>query len=1010
LEPERDEGNAFAHGNGNGNFLGGLDGRSMTLLGDPVCDVDALADTVAIALPEHPAGAAPPETAEESRALSLTRTLAAAALSTAAASWMTGGIFRSGAARGIGMFGIAIAVTLTVLGARLRRPTLLQLLVIPAAVVAGALLVLPSAGGSATIPSLVGDALHAGGILQPPIALDPGWRLVLVVLFAGVCSAATTLALSLDRPMLGVALPVPVVAVAALVQPAGSELLSVGGAVVLLAAALAIAYGADLSRASTLGLAFERGRLLRGAALVLALVVAVVGIGRIGVLFPTSDTTRVVPPQPPQAQPPGPDRALFAVRFTGDDTAPLRTGVLDVYDSNTSQWLLPSYDTSRMQSIRPPAAVPGAPQGGGVHVEVTIRDFPGHILPAVPDANRVTGTGDTLRVDPRTGQIELADQPAYGGLAYTLDAPSPPTAEQLTNAQAPPTTMHDFLSLPSPPPAVAQLLARAPANPFNRMQYLRKALYDKVVAAGGGAPGPVPPQRVVEMLSGGKANPFEITAAEAMLARWAGVPARIAFGYEPQTAGGGVYEVHPRDGAAWLETWFQGHGWLPIVGVPPRAQATFDRGQRNSDAGITPSDRIGLLVYVPVQEHTSLALYEQVQWWLLRVVPFAILAALLVIAYPMFLKRLRAARRTRWALQRGPAERIAVAYAEFRDAMRDLAIGDPVLTPLLFLVAVEPDDEHAELAWLVTRALWGDLRRDLRGQDADAAELLGRSVRRRTVRAQSPLSRMLATIARTSLRDPYTTEIPNLWPHLRLATPRRGALRGPRRMLLRRRVAGATATLALVVAVSALLPPPGGATPAAAHPASTTEDARLDALVPQSVGALVMLRQTSVEAPFHNPGPGALVTAGHVYTIHNGDVIEGSVQVSLLRPDLDRSSSDLINGLRARLGSGNFVEMLERRPVDDGGCACRGQYTEIKVKDEPLRFNQRIWVSVLPDQRIYFWFPPQQHTLEVVVLRGQFPALSADELVLTMSDREHGAPLVAVPVPAIAAEQAGGSQ
>ncbi len=184
----------------------------------------------------------------------------------------------------------------------------------------------------------------------------------------------------------------------------------------------------------------------------------------------------------------------------------------------------------------------------------------------------------------------------------------------------------------------------------------------------------------------------------------------------------------------------------------------------------------------------------------------------------------------------------------------------------------------------------------------------------------------------------------------------------------------------------------------------------LDALVPPSAGPLLMQRQGSVEAAFRNAGPGALVTAGHVYTVHNGDVIEGSVQVSLLRPDLDRGSSDLVDGLRQRLGGGSFVDMVERAPLFDGACSCAGRYTETAVKDEALRFHQRIWLSALPDQRIYFWFPPQPHTLEVVVLRGQFPALSADELVLTMSDREHGAPLVAVPVPPIAAEQAGGSQ
>jgi Transglutaminase-like superfamily/TgpA N-terminal domain len=951
----------------------------------------------------------------------LGRTLTAAALSTAAAAWMAGGIFRSGAARGVGVVGIAIAVLLTVIGARVRRPTTLQLLTVPLAVVAGALLVLPSTGGSATIPSLVRDALHAGGILQPPVAFDPGWRLLLVVLFAGICSAATSLALSADRPMLGVALPAPVIAIAALVQPQGSELLSVGGSVVLLAAALLAAYGADLSRASSLSLDFERGRVVRAGALALALVVAVAGLGHVGALFPQPERTAVIPPQPPQAQPPGPDRVLFAVRFTGGASLPLRTGVLDVYDTNSHTWLLPPYDTHRLESVRAPSPLPGAPKAGaGVHAEVTIRDLGGHVLPSLPDATRIAGIDQSLLADPRTGELSLADQPAGAGTAYSVDATALPTAQQLTAAPPPSGTARDFLAVPPPPQPIAQLLLTAPANPFNRMQFLRQKLYAKVVAAGGGTPVAVSPQRVAEMLGGAKASPFEIVAAEALLARWSGVPSRIGFGYEPQTAGDAQYEVHPRDGSAWLEVWFQGYGWLPVTGAPPHAQATFDRSQRNTDPTISPSDRLGLLVYVPVRVHTSLQLYEEVQWWLLRILPAVVLIALLALAYPALLKRLRRARRWRWALQRGPAERIAVAYAEFRDAMRDLAVGDPSLTPLLFLAEIDADDEHAELAWLVTRALWGDLRRDLQNDDAEAAELLAHSVRRRVTRAQSMLNRGLGAIARTSLRTPYTAEIPNLWPQPRRAVARAAAWwpgggggngGGPRR-LLTRRLAGATAaTLLLAVTATVLSRLDGGTQTASAHGteaargttatlASSTraDDHALDGLVPAAAGTLVMLRETSVEGAFRRPGADALVSSGRVYTIHNGDVIEGSVQVSTLRPDVPRDSPELLSGLEHDLG-GTFVPMRERVPLFDGSCACSGQYRDLLVQDEALRFNQRIEVSVLPDQRIYLWFPPQQHTLMIVVLRSQFPPLSADELVLTLSDQQHGAPLVAVPVP-----------
>ena len=56
---------------------------------------------------------------------------------------------------------------------------------------------------------------------------------------------------------------------------------------------------------------------------------------------------------------------------------------------------------------------------------------------------------------------------------------------------------------------------------------------------------------------------------------------------------------------------------------------------------------------------------------------------------------------------------MAVAYCELRDRMIDLALPGRGTTPLELVELVEEDEEHAELAWLVTRGLWGDLRSGL---------------------------------------------------------------------------------------------------------------------------------------------------------------------------------------------------------------------------------------------------------------------------------------------------------
>ena len=64
-----------------------------------------------------------------------------------------------------------------------------------------------SGAGTSSLPSLVKDAATTSQVLQPPIDFAPGWRLILLVVLSLLASAACSLALSLDRPRLAVAVP-----------------------------------------------------------------------------------------------------------------------------------------------------------------------------------------------------------------------------------------------------------------------------------------------------------------------------------------------------------------------------------------------------------------------------------------------------------------------------------------------------------------------------------------------------------------------------------------------------------------------------------------------------------------------------------------------------------------------------------------------------------------------------------------------------------------------------------
>jgi hypothetical protein len=330
---------------------------------------------------------------------------------------------------------------------------------------------------------------------------------------------------------------------------------------------------------------------------------------------------------------------------------------------------------------------------------------------------------------------------------------------------------------------IESLLQSAPQTPWARLDILRKRLLSEVTAEGAGAPVDVPPEKVVDLLEGSKVGtPFEIVAAEALLARWAGVPSRIGFGFDGLNDESGTLTVRPKNSAQWLEAWFEGFGWVPLIGQPEKARTELDSDPNaRFNPSILPSDDVAVEIYVPVEIRNLKLLYERVRETLLRILPFAVLALAAWIGWPAAAKARRRQKRRRWAAAHGAQAQVAVEYAELRDLAIDLDVGDEWDTPLEWLHKVQPDDEHAELAWLAARALYGDMRDTVTDDDARVAEELAGSMRRRLSRGQPGTTRFIAAISRTSLERPFTTELPNVrlvrLPRIRLPRPR---LRLPR--------------------------------------------------------------------------------------------------------------------------------------------------------------------------------------------------------------------------------------
>lgn len=912
----------------------------------------------------------------------------AAGLSAAASAWMVGGLFREFSARLVALTGVAVGTGIVVLSHRLRRGTALQWLTAPIAILVGVLLTAPDLSGGLTLTRLVSDAIHTGGLLQPPVPFDPGWKVVLVGLLALVSLGAASLGVATRRPRLGVALPLPLTMGAAIIQPDTAQLASAAVGMALTVAALSVAYGAELGRDGRVGGGFEVRRLLRTAGVAAALFAVVAGLNSFGFLFPQPNRNHTIPPQPPPVSPPLSDRVLFS--YTAKAPTPLPLGVLDVYDSSDGAWLLPGYDASRLQRLEPPITIPGGAAGAGspITVGVVMGDWSGRALPSLARLTRLQDSAGAVTLDPRTDALALADRLVTPGMRYTLVGAPTPTARQLSSAPSPPSSMADYLSAPSPPNEVvvaigdckrAAAQAHAGNDGFDLLQCARQKLYSNVVASGPGVPRNVTPARVAEMFHNGiEATPYEITAADALLARWVGVPSRIGYGYyggdrQPD----GSYQVHPVHGATWMEAYFSGIGWIPILGQPPRATQSTSPQAKNNVPSIA-TDHLQLILYIPYQRPTLQLLYESLQYIAFSVLPIVVLVVAVLMTYPWALKRLRRRRRRRWAARHGLAAQIAVAYAEMRDRARDLGAGRHSSTPVAFLDSVADDAEHAELAWLVSRALWGDLRRDLREQDVVAAQRWSRSVASRLDRAQPMLIRLLSRISRASLKAPYSTQVPNLWWTPRWLTWLRGAVRLRRRRSRRRLAAVAAATTLLT-----LLTGCGSAPSPRVMPGN---------LVPAQASGISFARQTAVEASFRSAGSDALIGDGQVYSVKAGGVTYGDLQVELFKPSI--TVDDINDESRSSACADS--------PKD---CPGHEVFTGIQ-QDFAGHFhrlyydNQRVYQLTLSDQTVFLWFPPHTETMVILVLLARFGAAPATALMQAVVDYQNHRPLTSVPQPA----------
>lgn len=732
------------------------------------------------------------------------RSALAAGLSTAAVGLVVGGIFGSWFARGLGLTAAALGAGWALLAARSPRATAMQSAMPVVLLVVSAALLITAPGGPGSMPDAVRDAIEAGRSIRPPVPFDPGWRVLVVMVVGMLGFGAASVALGANAPKLGIVLPLPFLGLASVTQPESEQLLAGVFAFVPVLAAIAVLYGGDPDQTSDLGSAFELKRLVRGLLAAIPLVGVLLALGSANFLFPEPVFDPDDKPQKPRAAPlsADQDRVLFEVASGAPFTGPWRTGALDVYENES--FLIAGFDRDRLVELDDAGTVSKIRSSATQNrVTITMRDVGNSsVAPILGGTTAVESDGE-LVVDPRTTTLRVPTGRVPAGLVYTLSVPgyaSEGELEATVPGSGPALALQ--LAAPSPPPGVQALLDQSPSNPWKRLDFLRTKLLGAVTAKGAGVPVPLARARVDEMLAGkGTATPFEIVAAEALLARWAGIPSRVGFGFDGVNAedvgGTPVSTVRPRNAAQWLEVWFEGLGWVPLVGSPEKAEASLDTDPNaRFDPGIEPSDDVAVEVYLPFELEDLTQLYQRIRDRVVQALPVVLLVASAWVGWPYGAKVIRRSRRRRWAAAHDSRTRVAVEYAELRDFAIDLGVGDIYDTPLEYLSKVRDDREHAELAWLASRALYGDLRTELSDADVLAAEELSSSVRRRLAEAQPLQVRLLAYVSRASIDQPYTSEVPNI---VRLRVPgvtaaRRRLRAAPRawqrRWRRRRRLAG----------------------------------------------------------------------------------------------------------------------------------------------------------------------------------------------------------------------------
>lgn len=266
-----------------------------------------------------------------------------------------------------------------------------------------------------------------------------------------------------------------------------------------------------------------------------------------------------------------PDRELFTVK--SDRPANWRLAVLDRYDG--VRWT----SSARFQPTggRVPAG-DWTGKTGTVDQTVTFDGLPGKWLPSAERPAEVSGVPG-LAVDPASGALLAAEQPAKGFTYHVVSRVAEPSKAELLDAR--PVNDPALVEFPAGPQEklfreLAQEATKGADTPIKqayRLQgYLRaNAKYDITAPPGHSLKGL---EFFLRTTQRGTSEQFATSFA--LMARTLGLPSRVVVGFRPGEAVNGVYHVKSGHVMAWAEIRFEKLGWRPFYPTPGRSGAKDD--------------------------------------------------------------------------------------------------------------------------------------------------------------------------------------------------------------------------------------------------------------------------------------------------------------------------------------------------------------------------------------------------------------------------------------------------